>query len=171
MAEIIKTYRQNVPAMRFIGKIYTNADRADGDFGAKWSEWSDNCWFELIDKQICGSLKDVYEDGDCCIGLMFAEGEGDYDAIFRYCIGKFTPAETPVPQGFEHIDFPAGELGVCWLKGSEDEIFCKEGMCCDKLAATYEIDDNLCFERYNDDRIHKPDEEGNVIIDICFYLK
>ena len=35
MVEIIKTYRQSVGAMRFIGKKYGDGDRVDGNFGCK----------------------------------------------------------------------------------------------------------------------------------------
>ncbi|MGN6714677.1 hypothetical protein [Anaerocolumna jejuensis] len=40
MAEIIKVYKEHLPAVRFIGKRYTNTDRCkDGGFGYKWEEW------------------------------------------------------------------------------------------------------------------------------------
>jgi hypothetical protein len=35
-AEIIKTYKQEVPALRFIGKKYGDKDRIDGTFGKYW---------------------------------------------------------------------------------------------------------------------------------------
>lgn len=38
MAEIINVYRQTIPAMRFIGKKYTDDDRINGSFSAKWEE-------------------------------------------------------------------------------------------------------------------------------------
>ena len=43
MAEIIKTFREEVPAMRFIGKKYP-------DFGGWWGEWFANGWFDEIEK-------------------------------------------------------------------------------------------------------------------------
>jgi len=57
MAEIIKTYKQSVPEMRFVGKKYGNADRVNGTFGAKWGEWFQNGWFEEIKKQPKNGLK------------------------------------------------------------------------------------------------------------------
>jgi uncharacterized lipoprotein YddW (UPF0748 family) len=69
MAEIIKAYRQNVGAMRFIGKKYDDAERVNGNFGAKWGEWHEKGWFGEIEKQISGNLKDTYEEGDSYIGL------------------------------------------------------------------------------------------------------
>ena len=38
MAQIIKTYRQSVPAMRFIGKKYEDGDRVNGGFGKQWGD-------------------------------------------------------------------------------------------------------------------------------------
>lgn len=35
MYEIVKTYKQAIPAMRFIGMKYGDADRVNGGFGAK----------------------------------------------------------------------------------------------------------------------------------------
>ncbi|MCL2665435.1 MAG: hypothetical protein FWE82_07475 [Defluviitaleaceae bacterium] len=70
MAEIIKTYRQSIPAMRFIGKKYEDGDRVNGSFGAKWGEWFANGWFGEIERQIDGDMKNIYEDGDAYIGLM-----------------------------------------------------------------------------------------------------
>ena len=70
MAEIIKSYKQSVRALRFIGKKYGDSDRVNGTFGAKWGEWFNNGWFGEIEKQTDGKLKDIYEDGDAYIGLM-----------------------------------------------------------------------------------------------------
>lgn len=40
IAEIIKVYKEHLPAVRFIGKRYTNTDGdKDGGFGYKWEEW------------------------------------------------------------------------------------------------------------------------------------
>jgi hypothetical protein len=34
--EIKKVYKEHLPAVRFIGKCYTDKDRVNGSFGAKW---------------------------------------------------------------------------------------------------------------------------------------
>ena len=125
MAEIIKTYKQTVGAMRLIGKKYGNDDRVDGSFGAKWGEWFENGWFEVLEKQSSGQPKETYEDADAYIGLMT-----DEDGAFDYWIGMFMPEGTAVPEGFAHMDFPQGELGVCWVYGKEWEIYGLEGQCC-----------------------------------------
>ena len=168
MAEIIKTYRQSVGEMRFIGKKYGDDDRVNGTFGAKWGRWFENGWFETIEKQTEGYLKEVYEDGDAYIGLM----RGTHGEPFEYWIGCFTPENTTVPEGFEHIDFPKSDLGVCWVYGKEPEIYFLEGECAERLEKDgFVIDYLWCFERYVCPRFTTPDERGNLILDICFYVK
>ncbi len=171
MAEIIKAYKQEVPALRFIGKKYGDEDRVNGSFGAKWGEWFANGWFETLEN--LASLKDVYEDGDAYVGLMrYKEGEP-----FQYWIGIFMPDITPVPEGFEYVDFPGSKLGVCWVYGQEHEVYGHEMSCAEKLAeAGFEVmkDNNDAlwpFERYACPRFTTPDEKGNIILDICFYIK
>lgn len=173
MAEIIKVYRQSAPGMRFIGKKYGDSDRVFGDFGAKWGEWFSNSWFAIIEKQTSTSLKEIYEDGDAYIGLMrWKEGEP-----FEYWIGVFTPENTIVPNGFEYVDFPKSELGVCWLYGKEGDLYGKEDKCSAKLfeAGYKTIPDGLgawwFFERYGCPRFTTPDVHGNVILDICHYIE
>ncbi len=40
MVEVVKVVKEHVPALRFIGKRYTDADRdAQGGFAARWEEW------------------------------------------------------------------------------------------------------------------------------------
>ena len=167
MAGIIKTYKQNVGAMRFIGKKYGDGDRVNGTFGAKWCEWFENGWFSVIESQISVGMRDIYEDGDASIGLM----RGGHGKLFEYWIGYFMPENTTVPEGFEHIDFPKGDLGVCWVYGKEEEVFCLEEQCVEGLEKNgFVINYDLCFERYACPRFTTPDEKGNIILDICFYL-
>jgi len=161
MADIIKTYTQAVPAARFIGKQYGDADRVDGMFGAKWGEWFQSGWFDQLEK-----LGDI---GEGSIGLM-----RDHNGAFEYYIGYFMPADVIAPEGFVQIDFPAGTLGVAWVYGKEDEVFMHEGESWEKLVADKTIpadaDAQWCFERYNCPRFTTPDDKGNIILDVCFYL-
>jgi len=168
MAEIIKTYRQDVKAVRFIGKKYGESDRAEGSFAAKWGEWFENGWFGVIENAAGGSIASVYEDGDAYIGLM----RGGHNEPFEYWIGCFTPEGTGVPEGFACVDFPAGALGVCWIYGKESEVYFLEGQCGERLIKDgFDADSTWCFERYACPRFTTPDETGNIILDICFYLK
>jgi len=171
MAEIVKAYRQSVGATRFVGKRYTNKDRGpNGMFGIRWEEWGKNGWFDLLKKQNDGRLRGTYEESDAAIGLMREEG-GNFDN-FEYWIGFFMPVNTAVPEGFQYVDFPPSELGVCWLYGKEGEIYGQEAKCLERLEKEgFEITTDWCFERYVSARIDMPDDKGNVIIDICFYIK
>lgn len=170
MPEIIKTYTQTVPAMRFIGKKYGDEDRVNGGFGKLWSEWLSNGWFEVL-QTTCGS-ENVYEDGDATIGLMrWKEGEP-----FEYWIGVFCPRDSVVPEGHAHVDFPESEFSVTWLYGKEEELFGQEQKCAERLEKKgYRvIPDELgaywFFERYVCPRFTTPDEHGNVVLDICHFI-
>jgi predicted transcriptional regulator YdeE len=168
MSNIVKVYKETVPALRFIGKKYGDSDRVNGSFGAKWHEWFSNGWFGTLEKQYDGNLKDVFENSDSYIGLM----RDDIDGIFEYWIGMFLPEGTTVPDGFASIEFPAGNLGVCWIFGKESEVFMHEGECADRLKAEgFGGLSDWCFERYVCPRFTDPDSEGRIILDICFYIE
>lgn len=173
MAEIINVYRQTIPAMRFIGKKYTDDERIKGSFSAKWDEWFKNDWFTTIEKCINVKTKEVYPDGDAYIGLMrWKKGEP-----FEYWIGIFMPESTQVPEEFNYIDFPKSELGVCWVCGKNGDVYCKEDKCAERLGEEgYKIipDENGAywfFERYCCPRFTTPDEQGNIVLDICHYIE
>ncbi|MCL2517649.1 MAG: hypothetical protein FWF15_03700 [Oscillospiraceae bacterium] len=164
MFEIIKVYKQNIDPLRFIGKKYDNANRINGTFEvkSKWSEWFQNGWFETI-------------GNSDYIGLL-RNGEG-----FQYWIGIFAPDNTEVPEGYDYIDFPKSELAVCWVYGKEEyvsmnegiEIFeqCKERLEKEGIYHAHDKDD-ICyaFERYVRPRSITPDENGHIILDICFFI-
>lgn len=171
MANFIKTYRESVPAMRFIGKKYGNEDRVDGNFGKHWHDWFNNGWFEILEKKY--DLKSVYEHGDAYIGLMRWK-EGD---PFEYWIGAFCPEGAEVPEGFSFVDFPESDLGVVWVQGEADEVYGLEYECaniCIKEGYKIITDDQGAywfFERYVCPRFTTPDESGNIILDICHYIE
>ncbi|MCL2608748.1 MAG: GyrI-like domain-containing protein [Treponema sp.] len=165
MVEIVKSYRQSMPAMRFVGKRYTDADRVDGHFGALWHEWISKEWFDVIAKKVV--KKAGWEDEESPVGLMCGNG-----GMFEYRIGRFVPPGTEVPAGFTSLDFPERELGVCWLYGNERELFMREEECAKRLVGEgHKLAGDYCFERYGHPRFVVPDEKGNVILDICFFLE
>ena len=169
MRELIKEYRQSVPALRFIGKKY--GDSAHG-YGAMWGEWFENGWFDIIVKQNDLNAKDIYEDSDAYIGLI--GGSGTAENPMEYWIGMFVPENTPIPEGFGYIDFPKSELGICWVYGRENELYGNYNQCIEKLIDEgFEFNADLpwCFERYVCPRFTTPDEKGNVILDIGFFVK
>ena len=167
-AEIVKMYRQDVPALRFIGKIYTDSDRVNGTFGAHWMEWFPNGWFDVIRKQTDIDLKTMFEDGDAEIGLLRNKANGE----FEYWIGMYMPENTPVPNGFEYYDFPKSTLGVCRLYGDESQVFFQNDRCREELEKLdYEIIPDHEGTIWNLERGGAPDEKGKFLMDICFYVK
>jgi hypothetical protein len=171
-AEIIKVYKQDVPALRFIGKKYGDKDRVDGMFGKYWGDWFQNGWFDIIKKQFGGDLKNLYDDSDACIGLM----RWKEDEPFEYWIGLFLPEGTDIPDGYGYHDFTKATLGVCLVYGNEGEVYMQEEKCAEKLEQESKkvlADKNGAywfFERYVDSRF-KPDTNGKVTLDICHYIE
>lgn len=111
--EVKKVYREGLPNVKLIGKRYTNSDRdTSGTFAGQWQKWWQEGYFDTL-KQ-CKRIDDVSGD---CLGAMRMTGDGD-DA-FEYWIGMFFAADSPVPQGYDSVDIPAGDVGVCWLYGNE----------------------------------------------------
>jgi len=166
-----------VPALRFIGKRYTDADRGkDGGFGNKWGEWHANGWFSLLE-----SLGPSGETENGYLGLMTISS--DDHSGFAYWIGIFFPPDTDVPDGFDFLDLPAGEIGISWIRGDDrtGEIFGGEP----HTAAYNKLQENgwdrlnenaggqntiVFFERYNCPRYTTRDEEDKVTLDYGFYL-
>lgn len=168
MAEIIKVCREHQPALRFIGKRYTDADRKNGGFGHKWGEWFQNGWFAVLEK--LGEAKNI-ENG--YLGFMRCYPD------FEYWIGMFFPLNTPVPEGYGFVDLNEGDVGVCWIKGKENDgsIYDMHEKCLEKLKENgmeeYKTDNtNRCFffERYNCPRFTEKDAQGNIILDYGVYL-
>ena len=174
MAEIVKWYRQQVPACRFIGKQYGDGDRGpDGGFGKQWNDWFQNKWFEPLEALTTKEFQSSYEDGDASIGLMrWKEGEP-----FEYWIGMFLPTGASVPQGYGSIDFDQGTLGVVWLKGKDGEVYGVEHLCAKRLeeegqTIIADATGTFCFfERYGCSRFCTPDDNGDIILDICHFVK
>ncbi|HEX3026747.1 MAG TPA: AraC family transcriptional regulator [Clostridia bacterium] len=173
MCGIVKTYKQPVGATRFIGIKYGDEDRDGGGFGGQWKEWFAAGRFDKLESLLTGEFKRSYEDSSAYIGLMrWKDGEK-----FEYWIGMFLPEGTEAPEGYEFVDFPASNFGVCWLRGPESEIYGKEDKCAERLSQDgYEIaaDEKGAwwfFERYGCPRFTTPDENGNIILDICHFVK
>ena len=167
MAKIINTFKENAPAMRFIGKKYP-------DFGGWWGEWFANGWFDQIEQAMGGvdSILQIWENGGGYVGLE----QRCENAPFAYWIGMFTHANTLVPQGFDSVDFPAIGIGTCWIYGKENDVHdtsaCKRKLAengmepwMDESGATWSFENCLC-PCYT-----TPDHQGNVILDYCYFVK
>ena len=121
MAELVRVYGQNVPAMRFIGRKYGEKDAMGGGYGHIWGEWFEKGLFEPLEKLY--EAKGVgTEDDDAYIGLMrHKPGEP-----FEYWIGMLFAADAHAPDGYDYVDFDGSRLGVAWLKGAEAEMYSAE---------------------------------------------
>ncbi len=175
-AEIIRVAREHLPALRFIGKCYTDADRGpDGGFGNRWGEWFANGWFERLKN---GGVLQGVENG--ALGLM---GCSDQENSFQYWIGFFYPENAPVPEGFTGIDIPEGDIGVCWIRGHEgmDDLYGQHCQCMERLTENgvkrFREDFKgpgqkwwWFFERYNEPRFTVQNEDGTRILDYAIYI-
>ena len=168
--KVIKTYRQSVPATRFIGKMYGDEDRVNGGFGKQWGEWNENGWSKQLEE---ACPKADFEDSGAYIGLMRWKEEEP----FQYWIGMFFAEGVEVPEGYDFVDFPASDLGVGWLYGKESYIFAKEDLAfsaCGKQGIKMipdAEDATWFFERYVCPRFTKPDKKGKIILDICYFAE
>ncbi len=165
MAEVIKFYKQELPATKFVGKWYEESDKIDDTFGHLWGKWFEEGYFDLIESAACG----FFEDSDAYCGLCEMTTEG-----MKYWIGMFLPLDAEVPEGFTSKEFPPKSLGVFYVYGTEPEVYFEE--CFKKLPENgYEWakDDNgtqWMIERYACPRYTTPDEKGNIILDQCYFL-
>jgi len=178
MVKITKVYAERLPSVRLIGKRYTDADRDEhGGYGHMWMKWFEEGWFSQLEQ--LPAPKGV-ENG--YIGLMGCSGTMN---DFEYWIGAFFEAGAQAPAGFEYVDIPEGIVGVCWIKGREDngEIYGEtaHNMCVHKLRDKGFVrirEDfkgpekiwNWFFERYNEPRFTEKDEDGEVILDYGIYI-
>ena len=176
--EVTKIYKEQFPALRFIGKRYTNDDRTDGGFGKQWGEWWSSGMFTKMKEGVSSRPYD-----DATIGLMTMRGDM---SGFTYWIGLFFPSESNVPDGYDFLDLPESNIGVGWVCGNEEngEIFGgpPHEAVCKRLAEEKISDfrndiagegsDTYCFfERYNYPRFTEKDANGNVTLDYGNYLK
>lgn len=169
VAEIIRTYREELPRARFVGRRYTESDRVNGSFAAHWGTWFGNGWFDVIEKANPGRLLD-----GSYVGLML----GDEGMDCSYWIGILCAEGAAVPEGFAAVDLPAAAAAVCWIRGPEGPALygmhdaCVRAMREAGMADWYRLPDGslIFFERYSCPRFTTPDEQGRVILDYGAYL-
>ncbi len=167
--EIINVYKENLPDVRLAGRRYTGKDRDEsGTFARYWQQCFEEDWPGILAK--CAAIPGLSDD---LVGAMrMVDEEGD----FEYWIGAFLTPDARAPEGFASVEIPAGEVGVCWLRGNDKngELYGKEASDFSMAALAekgWEFSEKgWFFERYNHARFTVPDEEGNVILDICAYL-
>ena len=173
---IEKCYKEAFPKSRFVGKCYKNSDRVEGMYGFYWEKWHENGWFEPLEKLLTEDFKKVYPDCGSFVGLMKGK-DGAPDDYFEYWIGMFLPDGCEVPDGYGYIDLDHEAVGICWIKGQEWNLYCHEDECCNELvknnmAVALETDGGCyMFERYQCPRFTTPDENGEVILDLGFFVE
>lgn len=151
--KILEVKKESFPAVRFIGKKYTQ--------GPNWGEWWENDWFSVLEKK-----ERLLNNGDAYIGTVHI-----VDGMPEYWIGMFFPINTEVPEGFDFVDIDSLNYAVCYLQDKEGsgDFYTMEthNLCLEKLKLLgfKRKEDAWCFERYNCPRFTTPDEEGNVILD------
>lgn len=175
--QVTKVYKEHFPALRFIGKRYTNDDRTENGFGKQWDEWMRDDMFNALKK--AAQVSPFSED---TIGLMTMRGDM---ACFTYWIGLFFPEKTEVPVGYDYLDLPESDICIGWVCGKPEngEIFggppheavCKKmendniGKFRNDIAG--QGSNIYCFfERYNHLRFTEKDANGNVILDYGNYI-
>lgn len=178
MAKVIKVYKESLPALRLIGRRYSDNDRGpDGGFSNVWDQWFEKDDFEVLKHlrtpSAGGGLTSLdAEDGRSHVAYMRL-----VDHIFEYWVGMLFPVGTPVPDGYTSVDIRAADVGICWLQGSPSsgELYGPKAFqqCLEAIeeAGWQMADGGWCFERYHPSRFDTKDEDGNVILDFGIELK
>lgn len=151
--KILEIKKECFPATRFIGKKYEHSPN--------WSEWWQNDWFSVLEKNEC-----ILQNGDAYIGAVHI-----VNGMPEFWIGMFFPANTEVPSGFDYVDIEELEYAICYLydKEGSSDFYTMEthNRCLEELKklGLKRKEDDWCFERYNCPRFTTPDANGNVILD------
>ena len=179
--EVTRVYKEHFPALRLIGKRYTNADRVNGLFSSKWGEWDQNDWYAELQKL---GPSDAVDNG--VLGLMTCRSDHQETGRdeFTYWIGWLFPAGTAVPDGFDHLDLPESDVGMTWVLGDDrtGEIYGHDPHTASYHKLTEQgwnrLRENaggektlVFFERYNGQRYTTRDEQGKVTLDYGFYIE
>lgn len=170
MIELVNVYRQELPAVRFIGRRYSDDDRVAGGYAHLWEKWfADDLFSRITDACEAAS---GFDDATALLGLMrYKEGDD-----FQYWIGLFCQASSPVPEGFEHVDFPPSGIGIVWLQGPESELYMNEMKAAKKLEeeghriAKDKEGAYWFFERYVDERFMPKEAAVSPILDIGHFI-
>ncbi len=112
MVEIKKVFREEIPAMRFIGKKYH-------DYSG-WGEWFANGWFETIENSMGGTDKilEIWENGGAYVGLECRKTVRFWNTGLE-CL---RPKIQLFQKGLRISTSPKSSLGTCWVYGKEEEV-------------------------------------------------
>jgi AraC family transcriptional regulator len=164
---IFQTYKQEIPALRFIGRKYTEPYN-DSNKKKALNNFDDlhlNQLFDMIEKLSDKDPKTIYEGGDSYSILMKSNSSENNE----YWIGMFMPKGTGVPEGYEMIDFPKSTLAVCSVYGKRDSIINYEVDCRKKLSDEG-IGKRWFFQRFNWRTFFEDDYYRNRILEYCYFM-
>lgn len=168
MSEIIKVYSETAPRSRFIGIRYGESDRTGGTFAPMWRSWFEHGRFSALEALVTDGWARQNPEAGNYIGLMRVKD----GAPFEYWIGMLLPEGTAAPPGYDSLDLPEMNLGVCWVKGKEPDIYSQDEKVFEAIQEagfeTEKTEDGytLLLERYQCPRFTQKDEEGQVILDV-----
>lgn len=172
MVDLLQVYRQTFAPACFVGKKYGENDRKNGTFAHLWQGFFARGEEKPL-LEIASNRKSATPEDNALIGLLRCE-DGEET---QYLIGMFLPADTVTPAGYMAIPFSAANIATCWLCGPPEEVFKQEMVCHQKLLdegyrfAKDEAGAMWFYERYVHPRFTEPDDEGNVVLDMCFFIK
>lgn len=169
---IIKVFEEKHPALRFIGKKYTNKDRLEGSYASKWQEWFKKGYFSQLE-----ALGETKQTDNGYLGFMRWNPQG-FETTFEYWIGILFDPNTRVPEGYDFIDIPESRIGMCYIQGKESEgLYDMHDACIEALLKENILKANQLnmpkmqvFERYNCPRFTETNPSGEVILDYGVYL-
>ena len=171
---IFKTYKQKIPALRFIGKKYSEPPTSSlfSKILDSMDNWRLDYMFEAIEKKSGKEPKMIYEGGDAYISLIRKKDGGS----FEYWLGMFMPEGTEVPDGYEATDFPESTLGVCSVYGKRNAITHYDAECRKKLVEEgffikkEEAESKWFFQRFNWREFFEEDRYGKRILEYCYFI-
>ena len=162
---IKKVYKQELPALRFIGKKCIETSEKVNVLNLL-DNWQLNSRFNDIEKQSVIDYKTFFEGGDAYINLIRKkDGEN-----FEHWMGMFMPNGTEVPQGYDKIDFPKMTICAVRIYGKRDEIADYEKECLNKLTEEGFAPGNTrwYFRRFNWNKFFGEDVYGKRLLDYCY---
>ncbi|MDR1840217.1 MAG: helix-turn-helix domain-containing protein [Treponema sp.] len=162
---IKKVYKQELPALRFIGKKCIETPQTVKVLNLL-DNWQLNRQFDAIEKQSAIDYKTFFEGGDAYINLV-RKKEG---SLSEHWMGMFMPKGAEVPQGYHAFDFPKMTIAVCRVYGKRDEIADYEKECRNKLTEEGFATENAqwYFRRFNWHRFFEEDVYGKRLLDYCY---
>jgi predicted transcriptional regulator YdeE len=152
---IKKVYKQELPALRFIGRKYIEISEKANVLNLL-DNWQLKGWFDAIEKQSAIDYKTLFEGGEAYVNLVRKK-----DSSFEHWMGMFVPEGTEVPQGYEAVDFPKMTICVIRVYGKRDEIVNMQEGFVPKNAPWY-------CRRFNWHWFFKEDEYGKRLLDYCY---